>query len=151
MNGVEASAYAGTSQHADGTVYDLSVLGGASNDKGSFILGAGYYDQKLMYAGARDWAVNALAYDYTVGAIGKGGSSAVPQGRVNGLDPTTCATALCTSLTGAFGPTKRNWIYDPAAPPAAVCSRIHCRAARQAAGAPSTTRTTCTTTRPSTT
>jgi len=121
MNGIEASAYAGTSQHADGTVYDLSILGGASNDKGSFILGAGYYDQKLMYAGARDWAVNALAYDYTVGAIGKGGSSAVPQGRVNGLDPTTCTTALCTSLTGAFGPTRRNWIYDPAAP---ACSGL---------------------------
>ncbi len=133
MNGVELSGYTGTSQHADGTVYDLSALGGAASDKGSFILGAGYYDQKLMYASARTWADHALAYDYnwkadglddpttcTRGApncaIGYGGSSAVPQGRVNGLNPSTCTTATCVAMQNAFGATKRNWIYDPAAP-----------------------------------
>ena len=134
MNGVEASAYAGTSQHADGTVYDLSILGGASSDKGSFILGAGYYDQKLFFAGARDWASHALAYDYNWQAdgltdpskckpgtpncaVGFGGSSAVPQGRVNSLTPgVDCTNGLCTALAGTFGSTKRNWIHDPSAP-----------------------------------
>jgi outer membrane receptor protein involved in Fe transport len=117
MNGVEASAYAGTSQHADSTVYDLSILGGASSDKGGFILGAGYYQQKLMFAGARDWATRALAYDYTTGVVSKGGSSAVPQGRVNSLNPSTnCPSALCTQLTNTWGPTRRNWIFDPNAP-----------------------------------
>jgi outer membrane receptor protein involved in Fe transport len=145
MNGVEASAFAGTSQHGDGTVYDLSLIGGTSNENGSFIFGAGYYNQDLYFAGARDWAKYALQYDYNWQddklkdpttcvpgspkcAVGHGGSTAIPAGRVNSLNPGTCApadsafdptlgpgSALCSSLVSTFGATKRNWIHDPGA------------------------------------
>src|ERR1051325_267914 len=44
VNGVEFSAYGGTSPHGDAQQYDLSVTGGASGEKGSFMFSAGYFD-----------------------------------------------------------------------------------------------------------
>src|SRR4051812_38768159 len=60
MNGVELNAYGGMSPHADARQYDVSAQGGAANDRGGFLLGAGYFDQKAMFAGNRDWAAHAL-------------------------------------------------------------------------------------------
>lgn len=119
MNGTEASAYAGTSQHGDGTVYDFNVTTGASGDRGGFVFGAGYYDQRSFLAANRDWAKYALSnYDYTTPSIDgpPGGSSRVPQGRVQGLDPSKCSTSACVAMAAAFGAKKRNFIYDPSAP-----------------------------------
>ena len=81
VNGVEFSAYGGISQHGDGQQYDLSVTGGTSGEKGSFMFSAGYFDQKSMLAANRGWANEALAYDFGAKEISNGGSSRIPQGR----------------------------------------------------------------------
>ena len=96
VNGVELSAYGGTSPHGDAQQYDLSVTGGAAGEKGSFMFSAGYFDQKSMLASSRSWAKVALGYDSegndacardatgaVVGGPGvcNGGSSRIPQGR----------------------------------------------------------------------
>ena len=87
VNGVELSAYGGTSPHGDAQQYDLSVTGGAAGEKGSFMFSAGYFDQKSMLAASRPWAVSALDYDIsgadfgTPLAVHAGGSSRIPQGR----------------------------------------------------------------------
>src|SRR3954453_15614539 len=63
VNGVELSAYGGTSPHGDAQQYDLSVTGGAAGEKGSFMFSAGYFDQKSMLASKRDWATFAVGLD----------------------------------------------------------------------------------------
>ena len=113
VDGVEATAYAGTSQHGDASQYDLNLLAGASSSKGSFTVGAGYFVQQSFFAGARDWASNALSYDFNKGLEGLSGSGTVPNVRVNALDPSTCSTALCQNLLAAFGAGPKNLILDP--------------------------------------
>ncbi|HUJ28820.1 MAG TPA: TonB-dependent receptor [Myxococcales bacterium] len=93
VNGVELSAYGGVSGHGDAQQYDLSVTGGAAGEKGSFMFSAGYFDQRSLLAGNRDWAALAVADDLvggggagilgaeTPGTIVPGGSSRIPQGR----------------------------------------------------------------------
>src|SRR4051812_35138685 len=73
VNGVEFSAYGGLSPHGDAQQYDLSVTGGAASDRGSFMFTGGYFDQKPMFAGNRDWAATALTYDYGKGIVTTGG------------------------------------------------------------------------------
>jgi outer membrane receptor protein involved in Fe transport len=125
MDGIEASAYEGISQHGDAEVRDLNLMAGVKGEKGSFMIGAGYYTQDPMFASARDWATNALSYDFVNGAagmvlkpgfdpgVGTSGSGTLPKTRVNALDPSTCSTQLCKDLTAAFGSGKHNFIYDP--------------------------------------
>jgi iron complex outermembrane receptor protein len=134
FNGTEVSAYGGISGHGDGNVTDLSVASGVANDHGSFMFGAGYYDQKSIFASARDWAKAAQAYDYapkctdaagttppgctlTGGTEAPQGSSRIPQGRIT-LNPGNCAASadpaqakLCSGLVARYGAKKRNWIY----------------------------------------
>ncbi|HUJ26334.1 MAG TPA: TonB-dependent receptor [Myxococcales bacterium] len=89
VNGVELSAYGGTSPHGDAQQYDLSVTGGAAGEKGSFMFSAGYFDQKSMLAASRPWAATALDYDIsgfdfgTPLTVQPGGSSRIPQGRAS--------------------------------------------------------------------
>ncbi|HZR11371.1 MAG TPA: TonB-dependent receptor [Myxococcales bacterium] len=123
MDGVELNGYSGVSGHGDANVYDLNVLAGSQSDKGSFMFGAGYFDQHHFFASARDWAANALSWDFTAKQEGLSGSGTLPKVRVNGLDPraATCTTKLCADMAAAFapqlaaaGPGKGlNFIYDP--------------------------------------
>src|SRR5206468_7058189 len=115
MDGVEASAFTGVSQEGDGNVYDFNILAGAQGDKGSFMIGAGYFQQKEFFASSRNWAANALSYDFTTGAEGPSGSGTLPRVRVNALDPASCSTltATCANLFATFGAGKQNFIYDP--------------------------------------
>ncbi len=108
MNGVEFSAYGGTSPHGDAQQYDLSVTGGAASDKGSFMFSAGYFDQKAMFAGNRDWSTSALTYDYSVPAsdpnqVTKSGSPTIPMGRAQ-VNINVCnGNPLCNQLASTFG------------------------------------------------
>ena len=122
VNSTEASFYGGTSQHGDGQVYDFNVVSGASGDRGSFLIGGGYYTQYSMLAANRDWATNALGYDYsydrTAPVVGEAGvsfsgSSRIPQGRFR-VAPGSCNTQLCKDLAAAFGPKAKNFLFDPA-------------------------------------
>ena len=116
VNATELAAYAGTSQHGDGQVYDVSATTGTTSDKGSLLFSAGYYDQHSFLAGNRDWAKFALTFDYTQPGVElPGGSSRIPQGRVQ-IDPSTCSTPACAALAAAFGSGRRTLLFDPSAP-----------------------------------
>jgi outer membrane receptor protein involved in Fe transport len=116
LNGTEVYAYGGASQHADAQTYDFNVISGVSNDRGSFLFGAGYFDQHAFFANSRDWARFALNFDYATGREAAAGSINVPQGVVLGLDPSTCTTPACTELLGRFGAGAKNFIFDPTNP-----------------------------------
>ena len=53
-------------------------------------------------AADRDWAKDALTYDYTSGTTSAGGSSRIPSGRVS-VDPSKCSTQLCQDLLAKYG------------------------------------------------
>jgi len=116
MDGVEMNAYTGVSQPwGDARVYDVNLLAGAQGEKGSFMIGAGYYDQHSFFAGNRGWAANALSWDYPTFTEGRSGSPTTPNVRVNALNPATCSSvsALCSQMLATFGPGKKNFILDP--------------------------------------
>jgi iron complex outermembrane receptor protein len=127
MDGVEINGYTGVSQRGDANVYDYNLLAGAQGQRGSFMLGAGYYRQDSFFAGNRDWAANALSYDFNAGQEGFSGSGTTPKTRINGFDPTSCGAAagigntpaqqsFCDQLATAFtgGASKKiNIIFDP--------------------------------------
>jgi outer membrane receptor protein involved in Fe transport len=115
MDGVELSAYTGSSGHNDAIVHDLSLLAGANGDRGSFMVGLGYFDQQSMFASARDWATAANKYNFVTAKEGTSGSPTLPKPRVNGFDPDTCKTLtqVCSDLFNTFGAGKQNFIYDP--------------------------------------
>jgi len=112
VNGVEFSAYGGESPHGDAQQYDLSATGGAASDRGSFMFSGGYFDQKPMFAGNRDWAANALTYHYDTGKVTQGGSPTIPLGRavvnigqVSGTNPADACNGnqRCINLRNTFG------------------------------------------------
>src|SRR5262252_9185382 len=89
MNGVEVNGYAGTSTHADGSVYDLNALAGTSGEKGNLLFTAGYYNQQTVWAGDRSFAAFPRAYSTTgIGVLNNQvgeysqGSGTVPQGTI---------------------------------------------------------------------
>ena len=118
FNGAEATAFEGISQRGDAETRNVDVIAGAKSDKGGFLFGAGYFDQKSFMAADRSWAKYALAYDYAETDPAKkesrGGSGSIPQGRVQ-LDPSACTTPLCGELAAAYGATRQYFINDPSA------------------------------------
>jgi iron complex outermembrane recepter protein len=86
FDGVEASGYTATSQRGDGTLWDVSAVGGSRGDKGNVLISLGYYQQQRIMAGDRDYAEFDRLYDYEAGAgedpVSTGGSSAVPEARI---------------------------------------------------------------------
>jgi outer membrane receptor protein involved in Fe transport len=128
MNGLELGAYGGISPRGDAQQYDVSATGGVANEKGSFLLGGGYFDQKAMFAGSRDWAAYALTYDYTNSSVTARGSPTVPNGRaavnLNGCN----GNALCNQLSAAYHAAlncpatslcNKTFIFDNSASPCA--------------------------------
>src|SRR5712664_1156783 len=63
--GTEVSGFTGTSQHGDGTIYDINGTTGSTGDAGSFLFSGGYYKQQPVWAGARDFSKIPLFYDAT--------------------------------------------------------------------------------------
>lgn len=63
MNGAEATAYTGTSRHMDGTVYDANATVGSSGDRHSILFSFGYYTQRSVFAGDRDFSKKPYAFD----------------------------------------------------------------------------------------
>ena len=115
MDGVELNAFTGASQHGDGNVYDINVLAGSQGPRGSFMLGGGYFDQHHFFASSRDWAQNALSWDFDKRVEGLSGSGTTPKVRVNALDPAACDATkpACQHLLATFGAGKKNFIFDP--------------------------------------
>jgi iron complex outermembrane receptor protein len=103
LNGTEASAYAGTTGHGDGTTYDLALTTGTSSEKGNLLFSAGFTKVNTIWAGDRGWAKDAILYsyneDYSGLPVGEnaGGSSAIPQGRfgLGGYGLTSATGGVC--------------------------------------------------------
>ncbi len=124
FNGSEATVYAGTSGHGDGTNYDLSFVTGHSSKKGNVMFAVGYQQQDAVMAGDRDFSKQTYAYDFADAATGMcgkagqdpcailSGSSASATGRINTSDDGTgnpftipgCTSKYCTydPMTNGF-------------------------------------------------
>jgi outer membrane receptor protein involved in Fe transport len=88
MTGTEVSAYAGTSGHGDGTIYDLSATTGASSESTNAIFSVGFNKIKPIFAAERAFSTIPRAYDSTTGEYSQG-SQTTPQA--------TIVLPLCTS------------------------------------------------------
>ncbi|HEX8109564.1 MAG TPA: TonB-dependent receptor, partial [Kofleriaceae bacterium] len=114
MHGIEANAYNSTSNHADGTNYDLGLVAGYSWDRANITLSGGYQSQKPVMARDRDFSRQTYTYDYscTADMQARGdciqtrlsGYSTSPSGRLNTmpsggppLNPVGCNTRYCTA------------------------------------------------------
>ncbi len=82
FEGSEATVYTGTTQRGGGTVYDISMVTGIKGKKGNVLFSAGYYDQKDIMAGQRDYSMTDKFYDWELndGTWYPNGSSATPEG-----------------------------------------------------------------------
>ncbi len=120
----EASAFTGTSSRGDGTVFDLNLTTGTSSDSGNVVFSGGYYEQKQVMAGDRDFGKIPFFFDATGNNNGFGhvgpyssGSGTIPAGRVVGFTrgaTTADSTPLWNSLVTA-NPRVGSFIWDPAA------------------------------------
>lgn len=100
FNGTEATIYAATSQHGDGTNYDLSFVSGHSSKKGNITFSAGYQKQDPVFASARgSWASNFDVYNFAGQAQGQCG---VPGAPVNGPNGAFSGPGSpCANLAGS--------------------------------------------------
>jgi outer membrane receptor protein involved in Fe transport len=117
VSGTELSAYGGLTPHGDAQQYDISLISGASGDRGSFFFTAGYFDQNSMLANNRDWARSAIFWDFAAKDTNPAGSSRIPNGRYRvSLDPAFCTTTICADMRAKFGSGTFNFTYDPTSP-----------------------------------
>ncbi len=89
FDGVDLNAYSATTSHGDGTTFDLNATAGTSGEKSSILFSAGFFKQKDIMAGDRDFSKIPLAYDGngTNGISGAPGpysigSGTIPEGRI---------------------------------------------------------------------
>ena len=85
-------------EESDGETKTLDFTIGFSGDKGNAVVNAYYVQQGAQWSGDRDWSAFELGLDPFTGEHTKGGSSAPPWGRYNGID-----AAECSSLTHGAG------------------------------------------------
>ena len=110
MNGTEVAAYAGTSGHGDGTIYDLSATTGASSDRSNAVFSVGYNKIKPIFAGDRDFSRIPRGYDATNGEYSSG-SGTTPQGGI--LLPRCGKDAKKNKAIGCVGTKIDNPNNDP--------------------------------------
>jgi outer membrane receptor protein involved in Fe transport len=105
-NNTEVSAYAGTSGHNDGQVYDISAVTGTSGDRSGVLFSVGYQEQRPVFSRSRSWAETTYFFDFggTNTKQPTGNSSTWPQGRFSFAPSNAAATTLCagTGLTPAL-------------------------------------------------
>jgi outer membrane receptor protein involved in Fe transport len=103
FEGFEANASYDASTHGgDGSTksYDFTV--GFSGDKGNVVVNAYYVQQGSQFSSDRDWSEFELGLDPDTLEFTKGGSSAPPWGRYNGIDGEVNGEA-CSSFTHGAG------------------------------------------------
>ncbi|WP_240486456.1 TonB-dependent receptor domain-containing protein [Hyalangium minutum] len=79
-SGTELRAFSGLSSHGDGLLYDLSLTTGQSTERGNILFTAGYYTQKDVFAGDRQFSKYDTFYDFASRQISTEGSSSTPMG-----------------------------------------------------------------------
>ena len=128
-NGTNAGAQYGVSGQKDAQTFDAHVTTGHSDETSSAIFSVRYFNQKSSILGDRDWAAQALDYDYSAPEgmrQNPSGSSGTPAGVTrfdedpnNPGKPLCNGNALCLTLTSpANGGWKigRRYVRDPASP-----------------------------------
>jgi outer membrane receptor protein involved in Fe transport len=70
----------------DGDTKSIDFTFGFSGDKGNAVINAYYVQQKSQFSGDRDWSAFELDLNPYTGELDKGGSSAPPWGRYNGVN-----------------------------------------------------------------
>ena len=85
FDGSEATIYTGSSDKGDGFTYDASFLTGyaAENKKGNIVFSAGLQNQRSVFAADRSYSSYDMTYDFANKMEVRGGSTAVPGGRIN--------------------------------------------------------------------
>ncbi|SEU10194.1 TonB-dependent receptor plug domain-containing protein [Stigmatella erecta] len=81
-SGTELRAFTGVSGKGDGLLYDLSLTTGQSTERGNILFSAGYYTQKDVFAGDRDYSLYDRAYNFNSRRITTSGSTTTPQGAI---------------------------------------------------------------------
>jgi outer membrane receptor protein involved in Fe transport len=100
VEGLELGADYGKTTHNDGARHGFNLIFGKNTDNFHFTAGGDYFQQKAVFAGARDYSKYALyLYGGTYGAY-KSGSSRTPTGRIS-LPKGSAARAQfgCSSVT----------------------------------------------------
>jgi outer membrane receptor protein involved in Fe transport len=112
FNGTEATVYTGTSQHGDGTNYDLSFVTGQSTKKGNITLSAGYQHQDAVMAGDRTFSATTSSFDFNKGKATLSGSSGTPTGFLD-TDPTGDGVTDAITVPGCSMTPGNNCTFDP--------------------------------------
>ena len=91
FKGTEVAGTAGISSRGDGSTYDINATTGQAGERGNVVFSGGYYQQKPVWAGDRDWAsvpVGYCANEDCAGNLGLSqgvftqGSGTIPEGRI---------------------------------------------------------------------
>lgn len=89
-------------ENNDGETKSMDFTIGFAGDKGNAVVNAYYVQQGAQWSGDRDWSKYELGMDWETGELNKGGSSAPPWGRYNGVDALVDGKE-CSSLTHGAG------------------------------------------------
>jgi iron complex outermembrane receptor protein len=81
-SGTEARLYTGVSDKGDGQLLDLSLTTGQSTERGNILFSAGYYTQKDVFSGDRDFSKFDQFYDFNERQIYTLGSVTIPEGSI---------------------------------------------------------------------
>jgi outer membrane receptor protein involved in Fe transport len=85
------TSYDASTENGDGDTKTIDFTIGFAGDKGNAVVNAFYVEQGAQWSGDRDWS----AFEYALeadGTFSKGGSSAPPWGRYNGVDNGECSS-----------------------------------------------------------
>jgi iron complex outermembrane receptor protein len=100
FEGLEANvSYDGSTENWDGETKTLDLTMGFNTDKGNAVVSAYYTEQTEQMSGDRAWSAYELDLDPATGELIKGGSSAPPWGRYNGV----AGANGCSSQTHGAG------------------------------------------------
>jgi len=80
FEGTEATVYTGSTSRGDGQQYDLNVTSGIKSKKGSIMFSAGFFDQRKIMAGERNFSKSDKFFDFATDELFTNGSSAPPNG-----------------------------------------------------------------------
>jgi len=110
MKGAEFGAYAGTSSHGDGTIYDLSATTGASGESSGAVFSVGFNKINPIWGGDRAFSRIPRAYDINKGEYSQG-SQTTPQATI--VLPLCGADPARNKAIGCVGTQIDNPSNDP--------------------------------------
>lgn len=103
VDGLEFGGNYGKTTHNDGPQHGFNLIFGKTTDNFHFEAGGDYFQQKAVFAGARDYSKYALyLYGGTAG-VTKGGSSRNPTGRISLPGVITANSFVPGSLAANYG------------------------------------------------